>query len=68
MKQKEIFKVIHKKLPEYGFVLRYPKDKEKITGYSYEPWHLRYVGDKKIAEKISNEGLSFEDYFANKNK
>ena len=62
MKQKKIFKVIHKKLHEYGFILRYPKGKEKITGYSYEPWHLRYVADKKIAEKIYNKNITLEEY------
>ena len=36
---------------KYGFILRYPKGKEEITGYTYESWHYRYVG-KKIAEKI----------------
>lgn len=62
MKQKEIFKVIHKKLHKYGFILRYPKGKEKITGYSYEPWHLRYVADKKIAEEIYCKGITLEEY------
>ena len=36
---------------KYGFILRYPEDKEDITGYSYEPWHYRYVG-KDAALKI----------------
>ena len=41
----------------YGFIIRYPKDKEEITGYNYEPWHLRYVGQrtcKILKEKQSN--------------
>ena len=42
MKETEIFKVIHKSLAKYGFILRYPKGKETITGYSYEPWHILY--------------------------
>lgn len=48
----------------YGFIIRYPKGKESITGYMYEPWHLRYVG-KELAEKIYNEGnwLTLEEYF-----
>ena len=62
MKQKEVFKEIHKMLPEYGFILRYPKGKEKVTGYSYEPWHLRYVGDKKVAKEIYCKGITFEEY------
>ena len=36
---------------KYGFILRYPKGKEKITGFKYEPWHYRYVG-KKVAKYI----------------
>ena len=36
---------------EYGFIIRYPQGKEDITGYQYEPWHIRYVGSK-IAKKI----------------
>ncbi|MGF2716768.1 M15 family metallopeptidase, partial [Bacillus cereus] len=43
-----------------GFIIRYPKGKEDITGYSYEPWHIRYVGD--IAEDIYNKGLTLEEY------
>lgn len=48
----------------YGFIIRYPKGKEKITGYKYEPWHLRYVG-KELAKKIYNNGewLTLEEYF-----
>ena len=41
---------------KYGFILRYPKDKEQITGYNYEPWHLRYVGN--IASYIYNNNLN----------
>ena len=40
----EIFREISKHLHKFGFILRYPKVKEKVTGYSYEPWHIRYVG------------------------
>ncbi len=46
----------------YGFILRYPKDKEAQTGYMYEPWHIRYVG-VEVAEKIYNSGLCLEEYF-----
>ena len=45
---------------KYGFIIRYPQGKEHITGYSYEPWHIRYVGD--IAEDIYNSGLTLEEY------
>ncbi|MGG3728361.1 M15 family metallopeptidase [Bacillus wiedmannii] len=43
-----------------GFIIRYPKDKESITGYAYEPWHIRYVGD--IAESIYKKKLTLEEY------
>jgi D-alanyl-D-alanine carboxypeptidase len=45
----------------YGFIIRYPEGKEDITGYQYEPWHLRYVG-KNAAEKIMTEGITLEEY------
>ena len=47
---------------KYGFIIRYPKDKESITGYKYEPWHLRYLG-KELAEKVYNSGLCLEEYY-----
>ena len=46
---------------EYGFILRYPKNKQNITGIIYEPWHYRYVGGEH-AEKIMAEGLCLEEY------
>lgn len=50
--------------PKYGFIIRYVQNKESITGYSYEPWHIRYVG-KSLAEKLYNNGdwLTIEEYF-----
>ena len=47
--------------PDYGFILRYPKHKEKVTGYMYESWHFRYVG-KKAAKKIMREKITLEEY------
>ena len=47
---------------KYGFILRYPKDKEDITGYSYEPWHYRYVGEK-IASYIKKHNSTYEEYY-----
>lgn len=47
---------------KYGFILRYPEDKESITGYRYEPWHIRYVGIA-LATDIYNSGLCLEEYF-----
>lgn len=47
---------------DYGFIIRYPKGKDEITGYQYEPWHLRYVG-KTIAKKIMDRGITLEEYY-----
>lgn len=46
---------------EYGFILRYPKGKEYITGIIYEPWHFRYVG-KTAATEIMEQGITLEEY------
>lgn len=46
---------------EYGFIVRYPKGKESITGYQYEPWHLRYLG-KELAKAVYDSGLCLEEY------
>lgn len=46
---------------EYGFILRYPKGKEYITGIEYEPWHFRYVG-RTAAQEIMEQGLTLEEY------
>ncbi|MBR1416232.1 MAG: M15 family metallopeptidase [Bacilli bacterium] len=48
---------------KYGFILRYPKDSEKLTGYTYEPWHYRYVGEK-AAKTIREEDITFDEYYA----
>ena len=45
----------------YGFIIRYPKGKTNITGYIYEPWHIRYLG-VDIATKVKNSGLTLEEY------
>lgn len=47
---------------KFGFIIRYPKGKEAITGYQYEPWHLRYVG-KSIAADIMSRGITLEEYY-----
>ena len=49
---------------KYGFIIRYPQNKESITGYKYESWHLRYVG-VELAEKLYNNGnwITMEEYF-----
>lgn len=46
---------------KYGFILRYPEGKEDITGYIYEPWHLRYVGEE-AANQIMNNNTTLEQY------
>ena len=47
---------------KYGFILRYPLDKDQITGYQYEPWHFRFVG-KDLAQKIYSQNTTLEEYF-----
>lgn len=49
---------------EFGFILRYPKDKIEKTGIIYEPWHYRYVG-KEVAKEIHDSGLTLEEYLEN---
>lgn len=49
---------------KYGFILRYLDGKEDITGYNYEPWHFRYIGNKEIAKEIMDRGIVFEEYIA----
>ena len=59
--EREIFAKVHERLADYGFILRYLEGKEDITGYSYEPWHLRYVGIE-IAKEIKEKGITLEEY------
>lgn len=47
---------------KYGFVIRYPEGKESITGYQYEPWHIRYVG-KELSTEIQKTGQTLEEFF-----
>lgn len=60
--EKEIFEKIHSKLADHGFILRYLEGKEGFTGYSYEPWHLRYVGSVEVARVITYNSLTLEEY------
>ena len=48
---------------KYGFILRYPEKQSRIMGYSYEPWHLRYVG-VEVATQIHDEDITFDEYYA----
>ena len=47
---------------KYGFILRFPKKYENITGFRNEPWHFRYVG-KDIAKYIYENNITLEEYF-----
>lgn len=57
------FRWLQQHAHEYGFILRYPKGKEWITGYAYEPWHYRYVG-ADVAKIVLDEGITYEEYCA----
>ena len=50
---------------KYGFIIRYPKEKESITKYSFEPWHIRYVGIT-ASKEIGEKNLTLEEYLNNK--
>lgn len=54
-------KWLQKNAYKFGFIIRYPKGKEHITEYKYEPWHIRYVG-KKHARRIYSKNLTLEEY------
>ena len=60
------FQWLQKHAHEYGFILRYPRGKESITGISYEPWHWRYVG-VEAATAMKNSGKCLEEYLGIKN-
>lgn len=51
---------------KYGFILRYPKGKESVTGYNFEPWHFRFVG-LKLAKYLFKNDLTLEEYYKNSN-
>jgi len=59
-------KWISKHAHEFGFIIRYPKDKENITGYIYEPWHLRYLGID-LATEVYQSGLTYEEFLSEEN-
>lgn len=63
LKLEDLFRQIHSSLACHGFILRYPKGKENITGYKYEPWHFRYVGE--CAKEIMDRGLTLEEFLKN---
>ncbi|WP_310500476.1 M15 family metallopeptidase [Paenibacillus qinlingensis] len=53
---------LEKHAAEYGYIIRYPQGKAAITGYQYEPWHLRYVGTD-IAKEIQSKNVTMEEYY-----
>ena len=61
-----VWDTIHSKLAKYGFILRYLNHREYITGYRYEPWHIRYINDPQTAELIMSEDLTLEEHLAGK--
>ena len=60
--QTKEFAWMQKNAHKFGFILRYPKNKEYITGYTYEPWHYRYIGIKE-ATYIHKNNITFEEYY-----
>jgi len=62
-KDEEVYAWLKKYSYKYGFILRYPENKIKITGINFEPWHFRYVG-KEAAEDIYRQGICLEEYLS----
>ena len=62
VKYPKVWAVIHDKLADHGFILRYLPGKKDITGYAYEPWHIRYIGDVDTAKEIMSKGITQEEY------
>ena len=58
----EIWKKIHPKLADHGFILHYLPQRKIFTGYSYEPWHIRYLNDPAIARDIAEKDITLEEY------
>ena len=59
--REQVYAWLEKHAHLYGFILRYPPTKVDLTGFSYEPWHFRYVGRQAAAE-IYAQGLCLEEY------
>lgn len=66
MEYPEVWTKIHAKLADHGFILRYLDGDEHITGYGYEPWHIRYLDDVDLAKEITSRGITLEEYLAGK--
>lgn len=61
MKETELWRRVHGRISGFGFILRYPEGKEKVTGIAYEPWHLRFVGEA-TAQRMAWHELTLEEY------
>lgn len=61
--ESDAFKWLQENAYKYGFILRYPKGLEYLTGYDYESWHYRYVG-KEVATYIHDNNITFDEYYA----
>lgn len=61
--QSEAYKWLVENSYKYGFILRYPKGYEAITGYQYESWHYRYLG-VELAKQVHDSGLTYDEYYA----
>ena len=61
--EKDAYKWLIENAHKFGFILRFPEDKEEITGYSFEPWHYRFVGRYHAAE-MYRLGMCREEYVA----
>lgn len=60
--ESDAFRWLSENAYKYGFILRYPKGKEYLTGYNYESWHYRYVGTE-VAQKIHDLDITFDEYY-----
>ncbi|MBN2795728.1 MAG: D-alanyl-D-alanine carboxypeptidase family protein [Clostridia bacterium] len=60
----EAYAWLNKHAYEYGFILRYAEDKTEITGYIYEPWHYRYIGDSNLAKDLMDSGETLDEYLS----
>ena len=65
--QDPLFSWLVENCADYGFILRYPKTKESVTGIVYEPWHYRYVG-QEVARYIMDNDLTLEEYWEEVNQ
>ena len=61
--ESDAFKWLQDNAYKYGFILRYPKDLEYLTGYNYESWHYRYVGIE-AATYIHENNITYDEYYA----